>query len=121
MIRLTAILASLLLAACATPPEVRRPTARMVTINIVSLPPGAAIYHNAEFIGVAPLRRTVEADADGNWKQGARFQAYVPHDASSYEEAIFPEGYAVPRNMLLRVPGYTDWYNSVQRYARFVR
>ena len=116
-----ALLASLALAACATPPEVRRPTARMVTINIVSLPPGAAIYHNAEFIGVAPLRRTVEADTEGNWKQGARFQAYVPHDASSYEEAIFPEGYAVPRNMLLRVPGYTRWHNSVQQTPVTVR
>ena len=112
------LLISLLLAACATPPEVRRPTARMVTINIVSLPPGAAIYHNAEFIGVAPLQRTVEADADGNWKQPTRFQAYVPHDTSNYEEAVFPEGYAVPRNMLLRVPGYTEWYTSMQRYVR---
>ena len=112
---------SLLLAACATPPEVRRPTARMVTINIVSLPPGAAIYHNAEFIGVAPLQRTVEADAEGNWKQGARFQAYVPHDSSAHEEAIFPEGYAVPKNMLLRVPGYTQWHSSVQQTAVTVR
>ena len=109
---------SLLLAACVTPPEVRRPTARMVTINIVSLPPGAAIYHNAEFIGVAPLQRTVEADADGNWKQPTRFQAYVPHDTSNYEEAVFPEGFAVPKNMLLRVPGYTEWYTSMQRYVR---
>ena len=112
---------SLLLAACATPPEVRRPTARMVTINIVSLPPGAAIYHNAEFIGVTPLQRTVEADAEGNWKQDALFQAYVPHDASRHERATFYEGYAVPRNILLRVPGYTHWYSSVEQARPQVR
>jgi len=112
---------SLLLTACAAPPEVRRPTGRMVTITIGSLPPGAAIYHNAEFIGVAPLQRTVEADAEGNWKQPARFQAYVPHDANSYEEAVFPAGFAVPRNMLLRVPGYTHWYSSVQQAPVTVR
>jgi hypothetical protein len=93
----------------------------MATINIVSLPPGAAIYHNAEFIGLAPLQRTVEADAEGNWKQGARFQAYVPHDSLAHEEAVFPEGYAVPRNILLRVPGYTHWYSSVERVRPTIR
>lgn len=113
-----------LLAACATvlepepepPPAPVAPATRMVTINIHSLPPGALIYKNADFLGFAPLQHTVEADAQGNWRQGARFQCYVPHDTRRHEQARYPAGSAVPKTILLRVPGYTDWYSATRRH-----
>jgi hypothetical protein len=87
----------------------------VVTIRIQTLPPGAIIYANAEYIGTAPLELKVVADSDGNWPHPMRIQAFVPHDANSYEEAVFPKGYRVPSRLLLRVPGYTQWYSATQR------
>ena len=118
MTRLAPILA-LLLAACATvpPPEPPPPENRLVTIKLHTLPPGAIIYMNAEFIGTTPLEYTVEADPEGNWRKPTRFQAYVPHDTQRYEEAVFPRGFEVPRTILLRVPGYTHWYSATQPKA----
>ena len=116
----TTCLISLLLAACATvpPPEPPPPPEnRLVSIKIHTLPPGAIIYMNAEFIGTTPLEYTVEADPEGNWRRPVRFQAYVPHDTQRYEEAVFPRGFEVPRTILLRVPGYTHWYSATQPKA----
>ena len=111
---------SLLLCACATvppEPEPQPPQNRLVTINVHTLPPGAIVYLNAEFIGVTPLQYTVEADPEGNWRKPTRFQAYVPHDTGRYEEAVFPAGFEVPRTILLRVPGYTHWHSATQPKA----
>lgn len=111
---------SLLLCACATMPPAPEPIVpqnRLVTINVHTLPPGAIIYMNAEFIGTTPLQYTVEADPEGNWRKPTRFQAYVPHDTQRYEEAVYPRGFEVPRTILLRVPGYTHWYSATQPKA----
>ena len=116
---ITLLSISLLLCACATVPEPEPivPQNRLVTINVHTLPPGAIVYMNAEFIGTTPLQYTVEADPEGNWRKPTRFQAYVPHDTQRYEEAVFGRGFEVPRTILLRVPGYTHWYSATQPKA----
>lgn len=88
----------------------------VITIDIRSLPPGAIIYANAEYVGTTPLELKVVADKYGNWKQGMRIQAYVPHDSGRFEEAVYPEGFRVPSKLLLRVPGYTRWYSAKQQH-----
>jgi hypothetical protein len=70
---------------------------------------------NAEYVGTTPLQLKVVADRFGDWQQATRIQAFVPHDVSNYEEAVFPRGYRVPSRVLLRVPNYTHWYTATQR------
>ena len=120
--RLLAILTAAVLSACATKPpqpeswntEKAKP---VITIDVRSIPTGALIYMNAEYVGTTPLQLKVVADRFGNWQQATRIQAFVPHDVSNYEEAVFPRGYRVPSRVLLRVPNYTHWYSATQQRA----
>jgi hypothetical protein len=107
------------LTACKTPPkpepwntEQAKP---VVTVQIQTLPPGAVIYVNAEYVGTTPLELKVVADKNGNWEKPTRIQAFVPHDVNNYEEATYPAGFRVPSKLLLRVPGYTQWYSATQQ------
>ena len=110
---------SLLLCACATQPQPEswntREAKPVVTISIQTLPPGAIIYLNAEYVGTTPLELKVVADKQGNWQQPTRIQAFVPHDVNNYEEATYPAGFRVPSRLLLRVPNYTHWYSATQQ------
>lgn len=116
---LVALVLAAALTSCETPPkpepwntEQAKP---VVTINIRSLPPGAIIYANAEYVGTTPLELKVVADKYGNWEKPMRIQAFVPHDVGNYEEAVYPAGFRVPSRLLLRVPGYTQWYSATQQ------
>jgi hypothetical protein len=107
------------LTSCKTPPkpeswntEQAKP---VVTVSIQTLPPGAIIYVNAEYVGTTPLELKVVADRQGNWEKPTRIQAFVPHDVENYEEAVYPAGFRVPSMLLLRVPGYTQWYSATQQ------
>ena len=114
------LLAAAVLSGCATqapqPESWNTEKAKpVITIDVRSIPTGALIYMNAEYVGTTPLQLKVVADRFGNWQQATRIQAFVPHDVSNYEEAVFPRGYRVPSRVLLRVPGYTHWYSATQR------
>ena len=108
-----------LLAGCAaTPNDYNTEQALPVlTIDIRSIPTGAIIYMNAEYVGTTPLQLKVVADKFGNWQKPTRIQAYVPHDTRNYEEAVYPVGSRVPSRLLLRVPRYTHWYSATQPKA----
>lgn len=110
-----AILA-LLLAGCATDPvpERYRSAEPVATIEVATLPPGALIYLNNEYLGTSPLTVKLVADQFGKWKQASIIRAVVPHDTVAYEEMVYPRGYRVPSRVLLRVPGYTHWYSATQ-------
>jgi type IV pilus biogenesis protein CpaD/CtpE len=112
------VLLTVAVAGCTTDPvpERYRAAEPIITIDIRSIPPGAIIYANAEYVGTTPLELKVVADKYGNWKQGMRIQAYVPHDSGNFEEAVYPEGFRVPSKLLLRVPGYTRWYSATQQH-----
>jgi|694.fasta_scaffold34237_11 hypothetical protein len=116
---LAMLLIACLLTACATTPQPETwNTERakpVITIDIASIPPGALIYANAEYVGTAPLKMKVVADRFGNWEQNTRIQAYVPHDVKNYEEAVYPSGFRIPSRLLLRVPGYTHWHSATQQ------
>jgi hypothetical protein len=123
MIKHAALLALVvLLAGCVTPPEpvALKPQSRIAHIRVASLPPYSCIFINGEFMGVTPLTIPVEADAEGKWKHGVRIQCEVPHSRAK-DEYYSPEGFAVPRNLLFRVPGYETWYTSTQRYQPTVQ
>lgn len=105
------------LAGCATDPvpSSYRTADPIVKIDIRSLPPGALVYMNAEYIGTTPLELKVVATKDGSWKQPTRFQVFVPHDTGNQDIAEFPAGFRVPSRMLFRVPNYTHWYSATQQ------
>jgi hypothetical protein len=105
-----------LLAGCATDPipddyETAEPVA---TMEVATLPPGALVYLNAEYIGTSPVTVKLVADRFGKWKQDSIIRAVVPHDTVAFEEMVYPRGYRVPSRVLLRVPGYTHWYSATQ-------
>lgn len=108
-----------LLAACETAPKPDYSNTEraepVVTVDIRTLPPGAIIYVNAEYVGTTPLELKVVADRFGNWKQPTRIQAFVPHDVSNFEEAVYPRGFRVPSKVFLRVPNYTHWHSATQQ------
>ena len=110
---------SLALAGCAvTPNDYNTEKALPVlTIDVRSIPTGAVIYMNAEYIGTTPLQLKVVADRFGHWERPTRFQAFVPHDTQSSEQALYPAGSRVPSRLLLRVPRYTHWYSATQPKA----
>jgi hypothetical protein len=70
MIRLTAILASLLLTACATPePKPAAPTApRARAMAVHSIPTGMMVMVNEEWAGITPCVIMLPADSDGGFK-----------------------------------------------------
>jgi hypothetical protein len=86
----------------------------VVSVRIATLPPGALVYLNAEYVGVSPVTVKVVADRFGDWKQASTIRAVVPHDSVAFEEMVYPRGYRVPSRVLLRVPGYTHWYSATQ-------
>jgi hypothetical protein len=113
-----AILA-LALAGCAATPNYYNTEQALpvLTIEVRSIPIGAVIYMNAEYVGTTPLQLKVVADKFGNWEQPTRIQAFVPHDTQSSEQALYPAGSRVPSRVLLRVPRYTHWYSATQPKA----
>ena len=112
-------LLALALAGCAvTPNDYNTEQALPVlTIEVRSIPTGAVIYVNAEYVGTTPLQLKVVADKFGDWGRPTRIQAFVPHDTQSYEQAVYPAGTRVPSRLLLRVPRYTHWYSATQPKA----
>jgi len=110
-----------ILAGCATKPQPEpwntEEAKPVITIDIQSIPTGAVIYMNAEYVGTTPLELKVVADKRGNWEKPTRIQAFVPHDAGNYEQAVYPAGFRVPSKLLLRVPNYTHWYSATQPKA----
>jgi len=116
-----AILAAAVLSACATAPQPESHNTEraepVISMDIATLPPGALIYLNAEYMGTSPLTVKVVADRFGKWKQGSIIRAVVPHDSVAFEEMIWPAGYRVPSRVLLRVPGYTHWYSATRQRA----
>ena len=112
-------LLALALAGCAvTPNDYNTEQALPVlTIEVRSIPTGAVIYVNAEYVGTTPLQLKVVADKFGDWERPTRIQAFVPHDTQSYEQAVYPAGTRVPSRLLLRVPRYTHWYSATQPKA----
>ena len=116
-----AILA-LALAGCSTmQPEVQRPDTRIVHIKIASAPVGACVFMNGEYMGQTPLTVPVEADAEGRWKTGVRFQCQVPQDPYNQDTYRSPAGYAVPKHLLFRVPKYMLWHTATQQYPVRIR
>jgi hypothetical protein len=119
--RLLAILTAAVLSACAAAPQPETwNTERaepVISVRIATLPPGALVYLNAEYIGTSPLTLKVVADRFGDWKQASTIRAVVPHDHVAFEEMFYPRGYRVPSRVLLRVPGYTHWYSATQQRA----
>jgi hypothetical protein len=119
--RIIALLAAAVLSGCATAPQPNdyntEKAEPVVSIEIVTLPPGALVFLNAEYMGTAPLTIKVTADQFGKWKQGSIIRAVVPHDHVAFEEMVYPRGYRVPSRVLLRVPGYTQWYSATQQRA----
>jgi hypothetical protein len=105
-----------LLAGCATDPvpDSYRSAEPVATMEIATLPPGALVYLNAEYMGTSPVTVKLVADQFGKWKQDSVIRAVVPHDSVAYEEMVYPSGYRVPSRVLLRVPGYTHWYSATQ-------
>jgi hypothetical protein len=105
------------LAGCATDPvpDRYRSAEPVVSIEVATLPPGALVYLNAEYIGTSPVTVKLVADQFGKWKQDSIIRAVVPHDTVAFEEMIYPRGYRVPSKVLLRVPGYTQWYSATQQ------
>ncbi len=112
-------LLALALAGCAATPNYYNTEQALpvLTIDIRSIPTGAIIYMNAEYVGTTPLQLKVVADKFGNWERPTRIQAYVPHDTQNFEEALYPSGSRVPSRLLLRVPRYTHWYSATQPKA----
>lgn len=106
-----------ILAGCATDPvpERYRTAEPVATIEVATLPPGALVYLNAEYMGTSPVTVKLVADQFGKWKQDSVIRAVVPHDTVAFEEMIYPRGYRVPSRVLLRVPGYTHWYSATQQ------
>jgi hypothetical protein len=72
---------------------------------------------NGEYMGLTPLLIPVEADSEGKWKHKVLIQCQVPQDQNVEDTYNSYEGYAVPKHLLFRVPGYTTWYTATQRYA----
>jgi hypothetical protein len=105
-----------LLTGCATDPvpDRYRTAEPVVSVQVATLPPGALVYLNAEYIGTSPLTVKLVADQFGKWKQDSIIRAVVPHDSVAFEEMVYPSGYRVPSRVLLRVPGYTHWYSATQ-------
>ena len=105
-----------LLAGCATDPvpDRYRTAEPVVSIEVATLPPGALVYLNAEYMGTSPVTVKLVADQFGKWKQDSVIRAVVPHDSVAFEEMVYPRGYRVPSRVLLRVPGYTHWYSATQ-------
>jgi len=116
-----ALLAAAVLSACATAPQPESHNTEraepVISVRIATLPPGALVYLNAEYIGTSPLTIKVVADRFGDWKQASTIRAVVPHDHVAFEEMFYPRGYRVPSRVLLRVPGYTHWYSATQQRA----
>jgi hypothetical protein len=114
-----AVALAITLAGCQTTPQPDYSNTEraepVITIDIRSLPPGAIIYANAEYVGITPLELKVVADRFGDWKQNTVIRAVVPHDTVAFEEMVYPRGYRVPSKILLRVPGYTHWYSATQQ------
>ena len=112
-------LLALALAGCAATPNYYNTEQALpvLTIEVRSIPTGAVIYANAEYVGTTPLQLKVVADKFGNWEQPTRLQAFVPHDTQSSEQALYPAGSRVPSRVLLRVPRYTHWYSATQPKA----
>jgi hypothetical protein len=76
---------------------------------------------NGEYMGLTPLVIPVEADSEGKWKHRVLIQCQVPQDQGVEDTYNSYEGYAVPKHLLFRVPGYTTWYTATQRYAPRIR
>jgi hypothetical protein len=116
IVRYAAPLAVVVLAGCATDPvpDNYRAAEPVVSIDVATLPPGALVYHNGEYMGPSPVTIKVVADQFGKWKQASNIFAVVPHDHVAFEEMVYPRGYRVPSRVLLRVPGYTHWYSATQ-------
>jgi hypothetical protein len=110
------VILAVLLTGCATDPvpDRYRTAEPVVTVQVATLPPGALVYLNAEYIGTSPVTVKLVADQFGKWKQDSIIRAVVPHDSVAFEEMVYPSGYRVPSRVLLRVPGYTHWYSATQ-------
>ena len=110
-------LLAVFLSGCATDPEPSDyETAELVaTMEIVTMPPGALVYLNAEYLGTSPVTVKLVADRFGKWEQDSIIHAAVPHNTVAFAEATYPRGYRVPSRVLLRVPGFTHWYSATQQ------
>jgi hypothetical protein len=119
IVRYAAPLAVVVLAGCATDPVPDKyETAELVaTVEIVTMPPGALVYLNAEYLGTSPVTVKLVADRFGKWKQDSIIHTAVPHNTVAFAEATYPRGYRVPSRVLLRVPGFTHWYSATQERA----
>ena len=102
---------SLLLAACATPPEVRSPQ-RLATISVASMPPGQVLELNDRFVGMTPMKLTVPVTRWGSWDGGA--SVYVLRcstvQGTESETKMFFPGEEPPSHVLFRLPyAMRDW------------
>ena len=108
MIRLTAILASLLLAACATTPEPKpfvptAPKARAMAVH--SIPTGMMVMVDEEWVGITPCVIMLPADSDGGFK-GPLLTVIkaVPVTGGLHDTKIWWPGQRIPSRTVFTLP-----------------
>jgi hypothetical protein len=107
MIRLTIILASLLLAACATPePKPAAPTApRARAVAVHSIPTGMMVMVDEEWVGITPCVIMLPADSDGGFK-GPLLTVIkaVPVTGGLHDTKIWWPGQRIPSRTVFTLP-----------------
>jgi hypothetical protein len=107
MTRLTAILASLLLAACATTPEPKpfvptAPKARAMAVH--SIPTGMMVMVNEEWVGITPCVIMLPADSNGGFTGPLTIIDAVPITGGLQSTKMWWQRQRIPSRVVFTLP-----------------